>query len=760
MKDLTITTYSGYTNVTGETTLAQTIEDIRRGLWLRPIQKIERIMAEGNLEKANKVKGQLPYRTLTGNYRERRLAHSLLRYNPVITLDIDDLLPGQVGPVRQLIKNDPNTLASFLSPRRHGFKFFVYLQTPYAQQLRRATFGGVKELHYTELERHHALMYDACREYYERLLGVKIDTSGKDIGRGFFVSFDVEAYLNRELMEAVESCKVKIVLCESTTSPCGDSSFLRRRIHAGGKVLRSGERCELKDERCPSGSGNGDAAQIPRLGKEGCPKGGVVDENTKDETVPPYIVMEYRKALATTRRNERFEKGNRDVFLFSLGNRCYRKALPEEDVIALAKQDFTTDDFDVAAPIHNAYVYTDKTNGTETKKEDKSQGIRQVVDYLNAHYDIRRNNIMDRLEYTCYENTESISTDTPPAYRPMRAKDYNSIFLSMQLAGIPCFQNHLKAVIDSDYAKEYNPFEAYFGGLLPWDGVTDYIGQLADTVTTTDRDFWHESFRRWFVGMVAGALRSESVNQLVLILYSGQGKGKSSWIRHLLPPELKEYYRNGMIDPGNKDDLLLLSTHLLINMEEFEGARQGDIAALKRIITQESVTERKVYDIQADTFVRHASFIASTNNRQCLQDISGNRRFLLSELTAIDYHAKVNHEGVYAQALALLNSGFRYWYEGEEIGTLNRRNEENRMKDPVEENLYLYFRPATPEDFDAKWKPAAALLSTICIYGKVQVNRGTQQSLVQVLERDHFLKRTNDYGVTEYGVMEKDYSLT
>lgn len=692
-KDIAITTYRGYTAVTGETTLTQCIEEIRNGKYVRLIQRIERLMAEGKEEEANRVKAQLPYRTLTGNYAQRRLAGSLVRYNPVITLDIDKLHPSQVGPLRQKLHKDPHVLASFLSPRRHGFKFFAYLRTAYAGQLRQSTFGGVAELSYPDLERHHALMYEACREYYETLLGVEIDTSGKDIGRGFFMSFDVEAYLNKPLLEEVEVWEGKIV----------------------------------------------------------CPQGAVVDECPTISSAPQ-IIMEYRKALATTRRNERFEPGNRDVFLFSLGNRCFRKGLPQEEVVRLAQQDFSDPDFDPAAPIRNAYLYTDKTTEAETRKQDKSQGIRQVLDYLNAHYDIRRNTVLDRLEYIARDGKEDAKKDAQ-AYRPLRAKDYNSIFLNLQLAGINCFQNYLKAVIDSDYARDFNPFEAYFTALPPWDGTTDYIGRLADTVTTTDRDFWHESFRRWLVGMVAGALRNEAVNQLVLILYSEQGKGKSSWIRHLLPPELKEYYRNGMIDPGSKDDLLLLSTRLLINMEEFEGARQGDLAGLKRIITQESVTERKVYDVQADTFVRHASFIASTNNRQCLQDISGNRRFLLSELTAIDYHARVNYDGVYAQALALLNSGFRYWYEGDEIGSLNLRNEENRMKDPVEENLYLYFRPALATDFDAKWKPAAALLSVISIYGRVQVNRWSQQNLVQVLERDGFLKRINAQGTTEYGVI-------
>ena len=159
------------------------------------------------------------------------------------------------------------------------------------------------------------------------------------------------------------------------------------------------------------------------------------------------------------------------------------------------------------------------------------------------------------------------------------------------------------------------------------------------------------------------------MNQLVIILYSEQGKGKSSWIRRLLPPEWKEYFYNGIIDPSNKDDARLLATRIIINMEEFEGVKPGELAALKRIIAQDNVTQRKAYDIEAFTLPRHCSFIASTNNRQCLQDIGGNRRFLPITITGIDYHTPVNHPGIYAQALALLKGGFRYWYEGEEIET-------------------------------------------------------------------------------------------
>ena len=76
------------------------------------------------------------------------------------------------------------------------------------------------------------------------------------------------------------------------------------------------------------------------------------------------------------------------------------------------------------------------------------------------------------------------------------------------------------------------------------------------------------------------------------------------------------------------------------------------------------------------------------------------------------------------------------------------------MKDPVEENLFVYFRKALPEDLCVKWMPAAAILSKIAVYGKVQVNRQAMQALVQSLEKYMFRSRTNAQGSTEYEVVD------
>ena len=744
MDRIPVTAYSGFSKVRGEISLGRVIENIRNGVHAQSVCKVRMLAAQGRTEEANNVKRQLPFYTVTATYREKRLAYSMTGYNHVILLDIDDLPEDRLDYLRKGINGDPNTLASFLTPKGHGFKIFVFLKTEYAMRMRKRLAEKLEEAGKVELdmlERHHLEMYNECKRYYEELLGVEVDASGKDISRGFFTSFDEKAYLDRELMKEVDEAVTGIVLPEEPAEK------------------KKGKTTGDKEEK---GKETSDRTTGTKKQKEKAGKGTKEQKDKKKKTrkeeakekaeAEPWERMEFNKAVLAVKRISKFEEGNRDNFLFALGNKCYAKGIEEEVALRLAREKFGQKGMDVDTPLRNAYTYTDKTQKAAARKEEKPDTINLVLDFLKTHYDIRRNVIMDRLEYLDFNEKEEIWKGK---FRPMRARSYNSIFLQLQLAGIKCYRNFLQTVIDSSYAREFNPFMEYIKKLKPWDGVTDYIGQLADTVQAEDQEFWRKSFRRWFVGMLAGALQEDAVNHLVIILYSEQGKGKSTWIRRLLPPEWREYYRNGMVESGNKDHQIMLSTHLIISMEEFEGVKPGDVAGLKRTITQESVTERKAYDTQAYNYVRHASFIASTNNRQCLQDIGGNRRFLPSAVKSLDYQTPVNYEGIYAQAYALLKEGYKYWYEGEEIEELNRHNEQHRMKDPVEENLFVYFRKPEEGDLNVKWMPAAAILSKIAIFGKIQVNRQATQTLVLSLEKYGFETRRDRQGSMEYKVVDR-----
>lgn len=712
MEKINVTTYRGFSNVSGETSFHQDIADIRNGKYAPLIQQIAALVAQGRIEEANTLKKRLPFHTVTANYREKRLAYSIVRYNLLVTLDADDIAESRIEEIRARINEAPDTVANFLSPKQHGFKFFVCPQTEYARRLRAELMQG--EISYARLEEIHLKLYNATKEHYEALLGMEIDGSGKDISRGYFLSYDPQAFLNTTLMEKMEPFEVRILAPEKNEKkPRTPRTAPAKGATGGGGIsaVPAGESGEVKAE--------------------------------------PWEKLLFSKAVTSVKRMMRFKQGNRDNFIFALGNKCYSVGLDEKVAAYLAQKQFGKDGFDAETPLRNAYTYTDKTTETAMSREDKRPKIAQVMGFLEENYGIRRNLILDRLEFMPYKRPVM----EEKVYRPMRAKDYNSIFVDLQMAGIHCYQNFLKSVIDSNFAKEFNPFQDYLYELLPWDG-TDYIGQLADTLQTEDQALWKEGFRRWIVGMVACALSDKEMNQLVLILYSEQGRGKSTWIRNLLPPEWKEYFYNGALDLANKDHERLLATRIIINMEEFEGVRPGELANLKRFISQENVTQRKAYDAEAFTLARHASFIGSTNNRQCLQDIGGNRRFMPVSVKGVDYRTPVNHDGIYSQALALLQSGFRYWYEGGEIDELNRHNELHRMKDPVEENLFVFYRQPLPEDLSVQWLPAAVMLTKLSIFGKVQVNQYSQQILVKTLAKYGFRSRRNEQGTTEYEVVD------
>ena len=707
MEIITITAYRGLSVVSGSIDIRKLFEFIRGSVYRDKIRRLRETMETGDTAKADRMKKQLPYYTVTATYAMERLAYSLVTYQDIIILDCDDMPAEKIPGYRQLVNDCPDTLGDFISPRMHGPKIFVYLTGEEPEALR-AELNALGTIDLPTLERYHHRMYALASQKYEELLHTKVDTSGSDLSRGFFASHDPEAFLSPERLENVKPLTVRV-------------------------TLPTEEECKNKKRRKSS-------PQPPLLPTQG-----------NAAPIDLQVQLDFRKAMEYTRRKERLETGNRDNFFYCLGNQCYRRHITEEEAVSLTRSSFgDIPDFDLEQPLRNAYQYTSKTDREE--KESHEPKICKMIRFMDEYYEIRRNIVKELIEFRRKPTTtdEKASSD----FAILRAKDVNTFYINAQMKGISCSQNSLKALVDSDYAKPFNPFTHYFFSLPTWNGKTDYIAQLAQRVKTTDPAFFIDSLRHWLVGMVACAIDDKVQNQQLLLLHGGQGSGKSTFIRKLLPPELDTYYRCGMIIPENKDHLLQLSSSLIIDLDEFDTLPSWQMQSLKRLIVQGVVTERKVFDLQMNNFIRRASFIASTNDQHFLVDILENRRYLINTILSIDNSGPVNHKGIYAQALALYRQGYRYWYEKEEVTFLNKRNESFRQKDPVEENLFFYFRAAKGGEIQAKWYPASYLLSILSLNGRTQSNPQTQKTLVTVLEKNHFINRNGNYGVTEYKVVE------
>lgn len=71
---------------------------------------------------------------------------------------------------------------------------------------------------------------------------------------------------------------------------------------------------------------------------------------------------------------------------------------------------------------------------------------------------------------------------------------------------------------------------------------------------------------------------------------------------------------------------------------------------------------------------RYASFLATTNNIRPLTDPTGSRRFLCTQADDIDATPNVPYRQLYAQLMAELNEGRRYWFNDEENARIQQQN--------------------------------------------------------------------------------------
>lgn len=389
-----------------------------------------------------------------------------------------------------------------------------------------------------------------------------------------------------------------------------------------------------------------------------------------------------------------------------------RFGVSEADAEAWALSEFA--DYDaaehsVAATVRSCYALTaehatcrlaryarartskDKSGGGGSRAPRVSVG--QMEDFIGRWCQLRRNLLIHQLEVRLFEGTG----EEEPRWQLMTDALENSLWRAMQHEGLDADLFRLRTLLQSDFVPTYHPLRRYLDTLPPWDGTTDYIGRLARMVVcrgTSAAEFDYY-FRRWLVGMLAAALDDGVVNHEILVLLGPQGSFKSSFLENLLPPCLRRYYTTKTNSQRlTKDDLFTMTENLLVNFEEIDSMQRPELNQLKAMTTTLYINERPAYGRNKVRLPHVASFCATGNNLQFLTDDTGNRRWLPFEVEHIEnpWTTPIDYEGVYAQAKALLDGGFRYWFQGDEVEALNRRNRRFEAPNPARELILAHYR--------------------------------------------------------------------
>ena len=365
----------------------------------------------------------------------------------------------------------------------------------------------------------------------------------------------------------------------------------------------------------------------------------------------------------------------------------------------------------------------------------------------NKSLGVNTNNSLSGLNTNLTNDTNNsleVNTNpTCPQWQPISDRIVNTLWSQMSSVLRVNIQDVYR-VIESDYVPAFNPFVEYLESLPEWhEGDHDYIADLAATVkikgeqehiespeaaslkgtaqegisqertaqegtsqegtaqegTAQEADFslftFPYSLKKWLVGMVAGWISEDVVNNVILVFIGEQGAYKTTWFNYLLPPQLKQYfYTKTNANRMTRDDLLTLAQYGLVCCEELDTMRPAELNQLKAAVTMPSIDERAAYAHFHEHRKHIASFCGTGNNVSFLSDPTGNRRWLPFEVESIvsPRDHPFCYEGIYSQALALYKSGFTFWFTKEEIQEQNRHNRKFETPRLEHELVDLYFR--------------------------------------------------------------------
>ena len=400
------------------------------------------------------------------------------------------------------------------------------------------------------------------------------------------------------------------------------------------------------------------------------------------------------------------------------------------------------------------------------KQEKKELRQQTACQWLSENYlqfeHLRHDIVTDRLQILDYNLTPDLKGEAAQ-WRNLTDKDINTMVCNcVEETQVNVTVSEMWTALKSDRIPAVHPLRAWLQELRPYtEDRPDWIDMVAQQVVVKDdgllgdgQAYWRACFKKWFVAMVASWMKDEVVNHTVLVLVGRQGIFKTTWLDSLIPPALRAYSSklplSGQI---SKDDRLRLCENGMLNIDELDAICGREMNIVKSLLTSTVVNERAAYGRLKERRLRLASFCASTNNREFLTDITGNRRWLPFEVESIQnpFHTTLPYELMYAEALYLIENDFNYWFDIEEIGALETHNELFRAQDNEEQLLPILFD--IPAEGRGEFMTTAEISEILVTYGNIKKPLNTRQLGMLMTKKGFQNKKVSISGVSLRGWM-------
>ena len=442
--------------------------------------------------------------------RKRRNGEVQTTYTGVVLLEVGGLTEaGDVDRVKARVAGWPTTLAAFMGASGQSVKILV------SGTLDDGTLPKEPE----GIERFHRRLYDMSAQAYASVIGRPLQAKNAKPDNTFRWTYDATPFLN------------------TTAAPI---RILRR------DVLRASD---------ATGATDTDAMEYGP---------GSAQPSSEASSL-------YRRRFALAVAKAKATKGgdvSQEAMLEAVALESLRLNIPQEEAVRQATTNQLTQKMkqeEVRAIVESVYLENAPKAGKD-RAHRMQETIFSLQEFLQQRYDLRFNELTNSVEW---RRNHSASF----AFQALDSRVMNTMIQEAHESGLKVCDRDMKRFLGSTRVRDYNAARAYLRRIQGcWDGHTDYIGQIADRVPTSNL-LWRKCFHTWFLGMVAQWESWEQLqgNNIVPLLVGPQGCGKSTFGQLLLPPELRDVGYREFTDFTSKNDAeRLLASSLLINLDEFE----------------------------------------------------------------------------------------------------------------------------------------------------------------------------------------------
>lgn len=443
---------------------------------------------------------------------------------------------------------------------------------------------------------------------------------------------------------------------------------------------------------------------------------------------------------------EKEDEEGRENIIRQLAYLCHEDDLPKETCVArtLGNPALGSDEIFVRMVFDNAYM-KDIVKGVPFKHLSPEMLLTlKTRAFLEDRWEMRRNVLSGVVEFRVRDGQDR-------AFIPLTQYSINSMTQEALLAGLKSWDKDVRRYIDSDMIPEFDPINDYLNNLPAWDGK-ERIEKLALRIPTDNID-WPHNFHVWMLSMVAHWMGKDLLhgNAYTPLFIGAQGCGKSSFCRRILPPSLDSYYYDRIDFKNEQSADLALTRFALINLDEFDQLSAHRQAILKYLLQKSSVKTRRPYGMAIEDLRRYASFIGTTNNSSPLSDPTGSRRFICIIVDGfIDFKSPIEHDQLYAQALAEINAGSRYWFDDDETAVIMKQNKDFEVENGLFTMISTFFKP-TNDERNGEWLSVAEIISTLRErFRNLKDDISTMQKLGRQLKDMNFVQRRSNGGKSHY----------